>query len=123
MVLAERMLGCAVWLQRHRASCQMGLRLYPLGHISAAHGGLSINGLPAFAHARRMQPVVRQRIGGDMRVLVAGFKHETNSFGAHRADWAAFERGEVFPKPAHGQAMLEMIDRVDLSATGFVRQA
>jgi microcystin degradation protein MlrC len=58
-----------------------------------------------------------------MRVLVAGFKHETNSFGAHRADWAAFERGEVFPKPAHGQAMLEMVDRVDLSATGFVRQA
>jgi microcystin degradation protein MlrC len=58
-----------------------------------------------------------------MRVLMAGFKHETNSFGAHRADWAAFERGEVFPKPVHGQAMLDMVAAVDMSATGFVDQA
>lgn len=58
-----------------------------------------------------------------MRVLVAGFKHETNTFGTHRADWAAFERGETFPKPVHGQAMLEMLSRIEMSATGFVRQA
>lgn len=58
-----------------------------------------------------------------MRVLMAGFKHETNSFGAHRADWAAFERGEIFPKPVHGPAMLEMVEAVAMSATGFVRQA
>jgi microcystin degradation protein MlrC len=58
-----------------------------------------------------------------MRVLMAGFKHETNSFGTHRADWAAFERGEVFPKPVHGQAMLDMVAAVDMSATGFVDQA
>ncbi len=58
-----------------------------------------------------------------MQVLVAGFKHETNTFASHRADWAAFERGETFPKPVHGQAMLDMLDRVDVSATGFVRQA
>ena len=58
-----------------------------------------------------------------MRVLVAGFKHETNTFGTHRADWAAFERGETFPKPVHGQAMLEMLARIEMSATGFVRQA
>ena len=58
-----------------------------------------------------------------MRVLVAGFKHETNTFASNRADWAAFERGEVFPKPVHGQAMLEMIGKVDVSASGFARQA
>ena len=40
-----------------------------------------------------------------MRVLVAGFKHETNTFASNRADWAAFERGESFPKPTHGDAM------------------
>lgn len=58
-----------------------------------------------------------------MRVLVAGFKHETNTFASNRADWAAFERGEMFPKPVHGQAMLEMLSKVDVSATGFARQA
>jgi microcystin degradation protein MlrC len=58
-----------------------------------------------------------------MRVLLAGFKHETNTFAFNRADWAAFERGEMFPKPTHGAAMLEMLSRVDVSATGFMRQA
>ena len=58
-----------------------------------------------------------------MQVLVAGFKHETNTFAANRADWAAFERGETFPKPVHGQAMLDMLSNVEVSATGFVRQA
>ena len=64
-----------------------------------------------------------EKWGGEMRVLMAGFKHETNSFGSHRADWAAFERGEIFPKPVHGQAMLDMVAKVDMSATGFVRRA
>ena len=58
-----------------------------------------------------------------MQVLVAGFKHETNSFASNKADWAAFERGEMMPKPAHGHAMLEMLSQVDVSASGFVRQA
>lgn len=58
-----------------------------------------------------------------MRVLIAGFKHETNTFASHRADWAAFERGESFPKPVHGAAMLEMLLKVDVSATGFAREA
>lgn len=58
-----------------------------------------------------------------MRVLIAGFKHETNTFATHRADWAAFERGEMMPKPVHGPAMLEMIASVDVSASGFARQA
>ncbi|WP_431017573.1 M81 family metallopeptidase [Bradyrhizobium pachyrhizi] len=58
-----------------------------------------------------------------MRVLVAGFKHETNSFASHRADWPAFERGEVCPKAIRGTPMLEMISAVDVSATGFARYA
>lgn len=61
--------------------------------------------------------------GTGMRVLIAGFKHETNTFASNRADWAAFERGEMFPKPTHGQATIEMLDTVDVSATGFARQA
>lgn len=58
-----------------------------------------------------------------MRVFVAGFKHETNTFASNRADWAAFKRGESFPKPTHGQAMLDMISKVDVSASGFALQA
>ena len=58
-----------------------------------------------------------------MRVLVAGFKHETNTFASNRADWAAFERGESFPKPTHGDTMLEMISKVDVSASGFASVA
>jgi microcystin degradation protein MlrC len=58
-----------------------------------------------------------------MRVLIAGFKHETNTFATKMADWAAFERGEMFPKPAYGEAMLRMVKEVEVSATGFVRQA
>ena len=58
-----------------------------------------------------------------MRVLVAGFKHETNTFASNRADWSAFERGEGLPKPVHGEALLDMISTVDVSASGFVHQA
>ena len=58
-----------------------------------------------------------------MRIFMAGFKHETNSFAAHRADWAAFEQGASFPKPTHGAEMLDMVAKVEMSATGFVRQA
>ena len=58
-----------------------------------------------------------------MRVLSAGFKHETNSFASHRADWPAFERGDAFPKAVRGEAMLDMISSVDVSATGFASYA
>ncbi|VVE61292.1 MlrC domain-containing protein [Pandoraea captiosa] len=58
-----------------------------------------------------------------MRVLIAGFKHETNSFAPDKADWSAFERGEILPAPVRGAAMLKMLDRVAVSATGFLRYA
>ncbi len=58
-----------------------------------------------------------------MRVFIAGFKHETNTFASNLADWPAFERGEMFPKPTVGKATLDMVSNVDVSATGFVRVA
>jgi len=58
-----------------------------------------------------------------LRVFVAGFKHETNTFAPNLADWAAFERGESFPPPVHGKPMLDMVMEVEISATGFARQA
>lgn len=58
-----------------------------------------------------------------MKVLVAGFKHETNTFAPNLADWPAFEKGEIIPRATHGQAMLDLIAGTDVSMTGFLRAA
>lgn len=58
-----------------------------------------------------------------MKVLVAGFKHETNSFAPDMADWSAFERGELLPAASCGDAMIENISRINVSLTGFLRAA
>lgn len=58
-----------------------------------------------------------------MKVLVAGYKHETNTFALDKADWTAFEKGEAFPAPVRGQQMLETMDAVAMPATGFLRYA
>ena len=54
-----------------------------------------------------------------LKVLVAGYQHETNTFAPTKADWAAFNRGDSFPAFIHGQAMLDKlagITRADLLA-------
>ncbi len=58
-----------------------------------------------------------------MRVLVAGFQHETNTFAPSLADWAAFTSGEVFPAFIGGAAMLETLAEVNIPIAGFVREA
>ncbi|WP_206996984.1 M81 family metallopeptidase [Trinickia mobilis] len=58
-----------------------------------------------------------------MKVLIAGYKHETNTFAPEKAGWPAFERGESFPPAVRGARMLEMIEQVAMPATGFLRFA
>jgi microcystin degradation protein MlrC len=58
-----------------------------------------------------------------VRILVAGFQHETNTFAERRADWAAFERGEFFPKFASGQGFLKAGHHVGLPIWGFAQAA
>lgn len=58
-----------------------------------------------------------------MRVLVAGFQHETNTFAPTRADWAAFCRGDTFPAYVSGDAMLARLAGVNLPAAGFIDAA
>jgi microcystin degradation protein MlrC len=58
-----------------------------------------------------------------MRVLVAGYKHETNTFALDKASWQAFERGEMLPAAVRGERMLETMARVLMPATGFLRCA
>jgi microcystin degradation protein MlrC len=61
--------------------------------------------------------------GVRMKVLIAGFKHETNTFAPDRAAWSAFERGEILPSAVRGAPMLRMLDEVAVPATGFLRFA
>jgi microcystin degradation protein MlrC len=58
-----------------------------------------------------------------MRIFVAGFQHETNTFAPTKADWAAFESGSAFPAFSQGQAMLERLAPTSLPMGGFIREA
>ena len=58
-----------------------------------------------------------------MKILVAGYQHETNTFAPALADWAAFNRGETFPAFVHGRAMLDQLRGVNLPIGGFIDAA
>jgi microcystin degradation protein MlrC len=58
-----------------------------------------------------------------MRIFVAGFHHETNTFAPSVADWAAFEAGAGYPAYARGPAMLEQMGGGSLAIAGFMREA
>ena len=58
-----------------------------------------------------------------MRILVAGFQHETNTFAPSKADWAAFQSGAGYPETTRGAAMLERMAPTSLPIGGFLRDA
>jgi microcystin degradation protein MlrC len=58
-----------------------------------------------------------------MKIFIAGFQHETNTFAPSLADWAAFERGASYPALSRGAAMLERIAPSSLPAAGFIAAA
>ncbi|MEW6705311.1 MAG: M81 family metallopeptidase [Pseudomonadota bacterium] len=58
-----------------------------------------------------------------MRVFVAGFHHETNTFAPSKADWAAFEAGAGYPAVSRGAQMLERMGPGSLPMGGFIRTA
>jgi microcystin degradation protein MlrC len=58
-----------------------------------------------------------------MRIFVAGFHHETNTFAPSPADWAAFEAGAGYPPYARGAAMLEQMRGGSMAIGGFSRAA
>jgi microcystin degradation protein MlrC len=58
-----------------------------------------------------------------MRILVAGFQHETNTFAPSKADWAAFHAGAGYPELTRGAAMLERIAPTSFSLAGFLKDA
>jgi len=58
----------------------------------------------------------------NIRVLIAGFQHETNTFAPSKATYENFERGEGFPMLARGADVLELRD-VNIPAGGFIKAA
>ncbi len=58
-----------------------------------------------------------------MKILVAGYQHETNTFAPSLADWAAFNRGDSFPAFVHGAAMLARMRGVNIPIGGFIDAA
>ena len=57
-----------------------------------------------------------------MKILVAGFQHETNTFAPTKASFESFVRGEDFPAMARGEAIFDLLN-VNLPVSGFVRHA
>lgn len=54
-----------------------------------------------------------------MRILVAGYQHETNTFAPSLADWAAFNRGDSFPAFVRGAPMLQQLAGINIPIAGF----
>ena len=57
-----------------------------------------------------------------MRILLAGFEHETNTFAPTKASFRSFEMGEGYPAMLRGEAVLGLRD-VNLAIGGLIRAA
>lgn len=58
-----------------------------------------------------------------MRIIIAGFEHETNTFARSKADLRAFELGGGWPGMVSGEALFAAIEGANIPAAGFVRAA
>jgi microcystin degradation protein MlrC len=58
-----------------------------------------------------------------MRILIAGYQHETNTFAPSLADWAAFNRGDSFPAFVRGQALIDQLSGINIPVAGFIDAA
>ena len=57
-----------------------------------------------------------------MKILIAGFQHETNTFAPTKASWQSFVQGEGFPPLTRGADVLSLRD-VNVPAGGFIQAA
>ena len=54
-----------------------------------------------------------------MKILIAGFQHETNTFAPSRADWNSFVEGGGMPSMTHGQDLMDFRG-INLPLGGFL---
>jgi len=58
-----------------------------------------------------------------LRIFVAGFHHETNTFAPSPADWEAFNAGGGYVAYSRGEAMLRTMATTSMSIGGFAEAA
>jgi microcystin degradation protein MlrC len=58
-----------------------------------------------------------------MKVFVAGFHHETNTFAPSKADWAAFKAADGYPGVSRGADMLAAMQGTAFPMGGFLAAA
>jgi microcystin degradation protein MlrC len=58
-----------------------------------------------------------------MRIFIAGFQHETNTFAPTLADWAAFHAGHTFPALRRGAKLIESFSGINIPVGGFIAAA
>ena len=54
-----------------------------------------------------------------MKILIAGFQHETNTFAPSKADWDDFVQGGGMPCMTHGSDILDL-KGINIPAGGFL---
>lgn len=58
-----------------------------------------------------------------MKIAVAGFQHETNTFAPAKADFEAFAAGGAWPPLSRGHGLLQALAGVNLPAAGAIEEA
>lgn len=58
-----------------------------------------------------------------MRIFVAGFQHETNTFSRSKADWNAFTLGDNFPAFVRGDELISKFEGRNIPIQGFIERA
>ncbi|WP_119165675.1 M81 family metallopeptidase [Algihabitans albus] len=58
-----------------------------------------------------------------MKIAIAGFQHETNTFAPAKADYDAFASGGAWPPLSRGAAMLQALSGMNLPAAGAIEEA
>jgi len=58
-----------------------------------------------------------------VKIAVAGFQHETNTFAPTKADYAAFVAGGGWPSISRGEALFSATDGINLPIAGFTEAA
>ncbi|MFM7330328.1 MAG: M81 family metallopeptidase [Brachymonas sp.] len=58
-----------------------------------------------------------------MKIFIAGYQHETNTFAPTLADWQAFHAGHTFPAYRRGQVLIDTFKDINIPVGGFIQAA
>jgi microcystin degradation protein MlrC len=58
-----------------------------------------------------------------MKIFIAGYQHETNTFAPTLADWDAFNAGHTFPAYRRGQVLIDTFKDINIPVGGFIQAA